>query len=89
MKSATLPSPSATSLFGRLVEKFHAVMDTLIPYGYEDEAGFHYAEPPPRTRHLVRFHREPSLSHARRYRHNRPLASFHSYRIITRDIPVE
>ena len=68
MKPTTLPSPPATSLLGRLVGKFLAALDRLVPYGYEDETGFHYSKQPVRVRHMVRFHPEPTTRHARRYR---------------------
>ncbi len=31
----------------RLAVTWHAVMNYLVPIGYEDEAGFHYGEMPP------------------------------------------
>ncbi|MEK7780576.1 MAG: hypothetical protein AAB370_03620 [Verrucomicrobiota bacterium] len=85
MKATALSQP-ATSLLGRLVGMFQTAMDKLVPYGFEDDDGFHYGEPP-RTRHMVRFRHEPSLSHARCYRTRHPQVSFHDYRIVTRAIP--
>jgi hypothetical protein len=68
MKPTTSPSPPATSLLGRLVGKFLAALDRLVPYGYEDETGFHYNTQPIRVRHMVRFHPEPTARHVGRYR---------------------
>lgn len=86
MKTPALGFQPATSLFGRLVGMFQHALDKLIPYGFEDEAGFHYDEPV-RARHLVRFHNEPVAHHARDYRRRHPQVSFHSYRISTREVP--
>lgn len=88
MKTQTLRSQLATSLFGRLVGMFQNAFDKLVPYGFEDETGFHYDESV-RARHMVRFHNEPSSHHARGYRLRHPQSSFHSYRIITREAPYQ
>lgn len=88
MKTQALRSQPATSLFGRLVGMFQNAVDNLIPYGFEDETGFHYDEPV-RARHMVRFHNAPAPHHARDYRQRHPQVSFHSYRVITREVPYQ
>ena len=87
MKPTTLPSNPATSLLGRLDEKFLATLDRLVPTGYENETGFHYGTQPVRVRHMVRFHPEPTTRHARRYRTRHLSASFHHYRLSTQEMP--
>lgn len=86
MKDPTLQrSLPATTLFGRLVEMCHATLNKLVPFGFEDDQGFHYGGEPPQLRHILRFHTEAAAHHSRRYRTRRARPSFHSYRIVTRD----
>lgn len=75
------------SWLGRLAEKFRAVLNQLVPYGYEDANGFHYGAAQTPTSHVVRFHSESPACHARHYRTRYSRSSFHSYRIVTRDFP--
>lgn len=89
MKSTTSRPRSAHSLLARWAETFRAVLNKLIPYGYEDDSGFHYADAPHRVRHAVRFHADPAPRHSRAYRTRRPQMSFHSYRMATREVPFE
>lgn len=35
--------------FTRMADACRAAWDSLVPYGYEDEMGFHYGVPPTRS----------------------------------------
>jgi len=43
--TAATPRPACLT---RVVATWHAVINFLVPIGYEDEWGFHYGEPPAR-----------------------------------------
>lgn len=74
MKTLKLESFSAPSFLVRLRTGFSDLMDTLVPYGYEDETGFHYGAPAHAESCLLRFrparslqlspHCRPALSHS-------------------------
>ena len=61
MKALPVESVPAPSFFRRLYDGMFAAFDSLIPYGYEDESGFHFGPNKQPEAQVIRFRPARSL----------------------------